>query len=279
MHPNAKTNKQTRAYIQEAEKTVSELAMELGVSRATVRKWRERQFTDDKSHVVKQLRTRLNSDEEELIIFLRNLLNLSIDDMLIIMCKIFNVPISRAALGRLIQRKKKVYSSCNIYDKPKLKNDIENVFKLIVVRPKKSVNKCLYVILIELKSKMLSVNYLECDDVNNLMLALNDSVASLKAEKILFSQESHQSAYLFKFLQQVHIDPKRKLELYNETAITKLNEVCIIKILENIIQTHSDIKFSTVKSSVRAFQFIYNYKTQLRSLRMRTPREKTLLFD
>ena len=50
LHANAATTPKTRAYIQSSGTSVAELAGELGVSETTVRRWRKRTSTADRSH-------------------------------------------------------------------------------------------------------------------------------------------------------------------------------------------------------------------------------------
>jgi hypothetical protein len=55
LHANATTTPKTRAYIQQSPASVVDLAAELGISEKTVRRWRARTTTADRSHRPKRL--------------------------------------------------------------------------------------------------------------------------------------------------------------------------------------------------------------------------------
>src|SRR4051812_47730917 len=59
LHANATTTPKVRAYIQASHQSVSELALEVGVSETTIRRWRGRTSTADRSHTPKKLNTNL----------------------------------------------------------------------------------------------------------------------------------------------------------------------------------------------------------------------------
>ena len=50
LHANATTTPQQRAYIQRSLRPAAELAMEMGVSETTVRRWRARDTVRDRPH-------------------------------------------------------------------------------------------------------------------------------------------------------------------------------------------------------------------------------------
>src|SRR5204863_8627918 len=50
LHANATTTPKERGYIQRSKKPVAELAVELGVSETTIRRWRDRTTVADRSH-------------------------------------------------------------------------------------------------------------------------------------------------------------------------------------------------------------------------------------
>jgi hypothetical protein len=81
LHANATTTPRTRAYIQSSPLPVAALASELGVSETTVRRWRGRHATGDRSHTPHKLAIGLTPVEEELIRELRIELALSLDDI------------------------------------------------------------------------------------------------------------------------------------------------------------------------------------------------------
>jgi transposase-like protein len=56
LHANATTTPKTRAYIQASERSVAELAEELGVNETTIRRWRKRDSVADRSALDARLR-------------------------------------------------------------------------------------------------------------------------------------------------------------------------------------------------------------------------------
>ena len=100
LHANATTTPRTRAYIQRSGAPVRALAEELGVSETTVRRWRGRTQTADRSHVPHHLRSSLGEAEERLALELRTSVGLSIDDALEVMRRCVMPDLSRSALHR-----------------------------------------------------------------------------------------------------------------------------------------------------------------------------------
>ena len=66
LHANATTTPKTRAYIQSSSAPAAALARELGVSEATVRRWRGRTTVTDRSHTPRRLSVSLADVEEQL---------------------------------------------------------------------------------------------------------------------------------------------------------------------------------------------------------------------
>ena len=104
LHGNATTTPRQRAYIQESTKSVADLARELGVNQSTIRRWKKRRDTSDRSSRPHQLATRFSAEEEEIALELRRRLALSLDDALEVMRRCVRGDISRAALHRLWRR-------------------------------------------------------------------------------------------------------------------------------------------------------------------------------
>mgnify|MGYP001595651966 CR=1 FL=1 len=72
LHKNARTTPAQRAFIQtNPEMNISELAMKVGVSETTVRRWKNRTFVQDKPHTPQNIQTRLTPEKELAIILLR----------------------------------------------------------------------------------------------------------------------------------------------------------------------------------------------------------------
>ena len=104
LHANAVTTPRTRAYIQSSTASVAQLAAELGVSETTIRRWKARTSTEDRSHRPRRIQTRFDPVEEDIAVELRTRLALSIDDILEVMQRGVGADISRSALYRCLKR-------------------------------------------------------------------------------------------------------------------------------------------------------------------------------
>jgi transposase InsO family protein len=104
VHANATTTRRTRAYIQASSSSVAELAAELGVHEKTIRRWRSRTSTADRSHRPKRIQTLFTAIEEEIAVELRTRLGLSTDDITEVMRRCLRPNISRSALHRCLKR-------------------------------------------------------------------------------------------------------------------------------------------------------------------------------
>jgi transposase-like protein len=104
LHANATTTPKVRAYIQRSRRPVADLAIELGVSETTIRRWRERTTINDRSHAPKTLTTSLSALEEALVCELRTKLQLPLDDITEVMRRCVNAKLSRSAIHRCLKR-------------------------------------------------------------------------------------------------------------------------------------------------------------------------------
>lgn len=104
LHRQASTTPEIRGYIRDSDKTVSALAAELGISRNTVRKWRERASVEDRPHTPLQMRTALRPGEETLALLLRHVLALPLDDLLTLLRESTGCAASRSGLDRCLRR-------------------------------------------------------------------------------------------------------------------------------------------------------------------------------
>jgi transposase InsO family protein len=104
LHKNATTTPAMRQAIREAEGTVDELAVRFGQSRDTIRKWRRRESTADRSHTPHRLRKTLNDGQEALVLYLRTTLRLPLDDLLAVVREFIEAAMSRSALNRMLRR-------------------------------------------------------------------------------------------------------------------------------------------------------------------------------
>ena len=104
LHANATTTPKQRAYIQQASRPAAELAVELGVSETTVRRWRGRDAVQDRPHTPHRLATTLTPMQEFVVVELRKLLLLPLDDLLVVAREFVCPALSRSALDRCLRR-------------------------------------------------------------------------------------------------------------------------------------------------------------------------------
>jgi transposase-like protein len=104
LHANAATTPKTRAYIQRSAQSVAQLARELGLNETTVRRWKARTTTADRSHTPKKLAISLSAIEERIVVELRTLLALPLDDIVEVMRRCVNPKLSRSAIHRCLKR-------------------------------------------------------------------------------------------------------------------------------------------------------------------------------
>ena len=104
LHKNATTTPSRRAYIQTSPLSVAALAAELGVTEDTIRRWKDRDSVEDRSHTAHHLQTTLTPAQEAVVVALRKTLWLALDDLLVITHEFINEAASRSALSRLLRR-------------------------------------------------------------------------------------------------------------------------------------------------------------------------------
>lgn len=105
--PNASrshTDAGLRRYIQQSNKSVRELALELGVAESTIRRWRQRQDVRDRPRAARNLRTTLSRQEEWWVINLRHVTRLPLDELLWLTRQGINAGASRSGLDRCLRR-------------------------------------------------------------------------------------------------------------------------------------------------------------------------------
>ena len=103
-HANATTTPKQRAYLQHSSRPVAELAVELGVSETTIRRWRVRDTVQDHPHTPRRLATTLTPLQEYVVVELRKLLLLPLDDLLVVAREFVCPALSRSALDRCLRR-------------------------------------------------------------------------------------------------------------------------------------------------------------------------------
>jgi transposase-like protein len=104
LHANATTTPKMRAYIQSSTASAAALARELGVNQSTIRRWKSRTTTADRSHTPHKLAISLTPVEERLVVELRTLLALPLDDIVEVMRRCINPKLSRSAIHRCLKR-------------------------------------------------------------------------------------------------------------------------------------------------------------------------------
>ena len=105
LHKNATTTPAQRAYIQNnPHLSVADLAKKTGVSKTTIRRWRNRMDVYDRPHTPKRITTALTPIEEIKIIICRMAFRAGLDDLLQISDSFFKINCSRASLNRCLKR-------------------------------------------------------------------------------------------------------------------------------------------------------------------------------
>jgi transposase-like protein len=104
VHPQARTTPRTRAEIETASETLGLLAQRYNVSKATARKWRNREDVQDRSHRPHKLSTTLTPGQEAFVVELRRMLLLPLDDLLVVTREFINAAVSHLGLDRCMRR-------------------------------------------------------------------------------------------------------------------------------------------------------------------------------
>lgn len=106
LHPLARTTPRTRAELQSESPELSShaLAKRYGVTAPTVRKWRSRDSTADRSHRPDTLRCTMSPAQEAVAMAIRETLWLPLDDLLVVVREFLNPAVSRSGLARCMKR-------------------------------------------------------------------------------------------------------------------------------------------------------------------------------
>jgi len=104
LHKNARTTPAIRRELRESTRPTAELARRYGVSPPTVRKWRGRADTSDRSHCPQRLQTTLSPAQEAIVVALRQTLLLPLDDLLAVTREFVCADVSRSGLDRCLRR-------------------------------------------------------------------------------------------------------------------------------------------------------------------------------
>lgn len=104
LHKNARTTPAIRRELRASSEPTSVLAERYNLSTITVRKWRNREGTEDASHRPHTLHANLSPAQEGLVVELRKLLLLPLDDLLVVTHEFINDTVSRSGLDRCLRR-------------------------------------------------------------------------------------------------------------------------------------------------------------------------------
>jgi transposase InsO family protein len=104
LHKCARTTPAVREEIANSKEPVRTLARRLGLSEATVYKWRKRDVFTDRSHTAHRLQTTLTPAQEVVVVELRKTLLIPLDDLLSVTREFLNPDVSRSGLDRCLRR-------------------------------------------------------------------------------------------------------------------------------------------------------------------------------
>lgn len=103
LHANATTTPRTRRYLQQSDKSDRELAVELGISVTTVRRWRKRDQVSDNHTTPKVVHKAMRQEQNALINALRDATGAPLDELLFLVNEGLGISVSRATLNRYLK--------------------------------------------------------------------------------------------------------------------------------------------------------------------------------
>lgn len=103
LHANATTTPRIRRYLQQSDKSDRELAVELGISVTTVRRWRNREQVSDNHTTPKVIYKAMRQEQVALVNTLRDILGAPLDELLLLVNNVLGIPVSRATLNRYLK--------------------------------------------------------------------------------------------------------------------------------------------------------------------------------
>lgn len=104
LHANATTTPRIRRYIQQSVKSDRELALELGISVSTVRRWRNRPDVADRATAPKAVHKALRPEQSAVINWLRQTFTVPLDELVTMVNVGMQQNVSRAGLDRYLRR-------------------------------------------------------------------------------------------------------------------------------------------------------------------------------
>lgn len=103
MHENATTTPAIRRGIRNSYEPATVLAKHHGFSLRTVRRWRNRESVEDRSHTAHRLQKILSDGQDALVICLRTHLSLPLDDRLAVVREFIERAVSHSVLDRMLR--------------------------------------------------------------------------------------------------------------------------------------------------------------------------------
>lgn len=135
LHANATTTPRIRRYLQQSDKSDRELAVELGISVTTVRRWRNRDRVSDNHTTPKVIHKALRQEQVALVNALRDISGAPLDELLQIVNDILGIPVSRATLSRYLKPAPAKQKGASLQGKKALKAGIRPHTLLLYHQP------------------------------------------------------------------------------------------------------------------------------------------------
>jgi transposase InsO family protein len=104
LQKNARTTPAIRRELQAADEPTQGLARRYHLTADTVRKWRRRQGTEERSHRPHTLHANLSPAQERVVVELRKSLLLPLDDLLVVTHEFIHTAVTRSGLDRCLRR-------------------------------------------------------------------------------------------------------------------------------------------------------------------------------
>ncbi|MGX5012569.1 XRE family transcriptional regulator [Enterobacter asburiae] len=124
LHANATTTPRIRRYLQQSDKSDRELAVELGISVTTVRRWRNRDRVSDNHTTPKVIHKALRQEQVALVNALRDISGAPLDELLKMVNDVLGIPVSRATLNRYLKPAPAKHKGSSLQGKKALKAGI-----------------------------------------------------------------------------------------------------------------------------------------------------------
>lgn len=103
LHANATTTPRIRRYLHQSDKSDRELAVELGISVTTVRRWRNREQVSDNHTTPKMIHKAMRQEQVSLVNHLRDTTGAPLDELLLLVNEGLGIAVSRATLNRYLK--------------------------------------------------------------------------------------------------------------------------------------------------------------------------------